>query len=215
MNPTYIIYLLTFLVFPFLGFNLSKYFDIDRSKKYIKWMGLIFTIHNFLFFFGFSINGDYPDYFIFSLEYLFLSFAISILYKSTNVYSKIFRIIGTVVLVVGFLQGLIGIFLFIVFSQNYETDKIYNFKSNGKDYQTRRYSYGFATLDDTKYTFETYRKYNYLPFEKLINKTVLYGTKSDLDFEGDNFSVKIKDNSKKQILEFSSTNGKKYKTTIE
>ena len=215
MNPTYIIYLLTFLGFPILGLVISRYLEIERSKKHIKWTLLLFGIHNALFLLGISIKGDYPDYFIFSLEYLFLCLTIFLLYKSTSVYSKIFRIIGTVVLVAGFLQVFVGILMFIVVSQDYETDKTYNFNSNSKDYQTRRYSFGFATLDDTRYTFETYREYDYLPFEKLINKTDLFELKSDLDFSDDNFSVNIKDSVNKMILVFSSTNGKKYKTTID
>lgn len=115
----------------------------------------------------------------------------------------------------GFLQGLIGILMFLVISQDYETDKIFNFNSNSKDYQSRRYSFGFATLDDTRYTFETYRAYDYLPFEKLINKTDLFELKSDLDFRDDNFKVNIKDSVNKKLLEFSSANDKKYTTTID
>jgi hypothetical protein len=215
MNPTYIIYLLTFLGFPFLGLLISPFLDFNRSKKYLKWILLVFATHNILFYFGLSIKGDYLDYFIFSLEYLFICITILILYKSETIYSKIFRYIGTVVIIVGFLQGLIGILLFIVISQDYETDRIYNFKSNGKNYQTRRYSFGFATLEDTRYTFKTYRTYKYLPFEKLINKTDFFDSKSDLDFRDGHFSIDIKESENKKTIEFSSTNGKQYKTTID
>lgn len=105
--------------------------------------------------------------------------------------------------------------MFIVISQDYETGRIYNFNSNSKEYQTRRYCFGFTTLEDTRYTFETYREYGYLPFEKLINKTDLFELKSDLDFRENNFIVNIKDSADKKILEFSSANGKKYTTTID
>lgn len=215
MNPTYIIYLLTFLGFPILGLVISKNIDFDRSKKYLKWILFILAIHNVLFFLHFSIKGDYTDYFIFSLEYLYFSLLVSLLYKSTNVFLKIFRRVGTTILVIGFLQGLLGIVMFIIISQDYETDKIYNFDLNDKAFQTRRYSFGFVTLDDTRYTFETYRRYKYLPLEKLINKTDLFDLKSELDFRDTNFNVNMKDSSSKQILEFSSTNGMKYTKTIE
>ena len=214
MNPTYIIYLLTFLGFPFLGLLISKYLDFDRSKKYLMWIFLLFVIHNISYAFGLSIKGDYPDYFIFSLEYLFFCIIIFLLSQWTTTLTIILRILGTSVLVVGFLQGLIGILLFIVISQDFETDRIYNFTSNEKNYQTRRYSFGFATLDDIRYTFETYRTYRYLPFEKQINKTDFLDTKSDLNFYDNNFSIKIKQSGNKMILEFSSSNGKQYETTI-
>lgn len=215
MNPTYFIYLLTFLVFPVLGLVISRYIDLKKRKIFLRWTLVLFAIHNILFYFGLSIKGDYPDYIVFSLEYLFLSLTIFLLYKLTSGFSIIVRIIGTVLLFVGFVQGLIGVLMFIVISQDFETDKIYNFNSNNKDYQTRRYSFGFATLIDTKYTFETYREYDYLPFEKLINKTDLFELKSDLDFNDNNFVVNIKDNGDKKILEFSSTNCKKFTTTID
>ncbi len=215
MNPTYSIYLLTFLGFPILGLVISKNIDFDRSKKYLKWILFILAIHNVLFFLHFSIKGDYSDYFIFSLEYLYFSLLVSLLYKSTNVFFKIFRRVGTTILVIGFLQGLLGIVMFMIISQDYETDKIYNFDLNDKAFQTRRYSFGFVTLDDTRYTFETYRRYKFLPFEKLINKTDLFDLKSELDFRDTNFNVNMKDSSSKQILEFSSTNGMKYTKTIE
>ena len=73
MPPIYIIYLLTFLGFPILGLVISRFLDFSRSKNYLIWIFLLFAIHNILFFFRFSIKGDYPDYCIFSLEYLYQS----------------------------------------------------------------------------------------------------------------------------------------------
>lgn len=215
MTPTYIIYLLTFLGFPILGLLISKYLDFNRSKRYLKWPLILFAIHNILYIFGLSIKGDYPDYIAFSLEYLFFCVTIFLLFKATTTLSKTVGIIGMTVIVVGFIQGIIGILLFIVISQDFETDKIYNFKSDEKHYQTRRYCFGFATLDDTRYTFETYRIYKYLPFEKQINKTDLFELKSDLDFSDNNFGIEIKESGNKRILEFSSTNGKQYKVEID
>ncbi len=215
MNPTYNIYLLTFFVFPVLGLVISRHLNLEKSKKYLCLTFLLFAIHNILFYLGLSIKGDYPDYMVFSLEYLFLSLIIWLLYKLTSSFSIIVRILGTVVLFVGFIQGLIGILMFPVISQEYETDKIFNFNSNNKVYQTRRYSFGFATLIDTKYTFETYREYDYLPIEKIINKTDIFELKSDLDFSDNNFIINIKETGDKKILEFSSTNSKKFTTTID
>lgn len=215
MNPTYFIYLFTFLGFPILGLAISRYLDLKKYKIYLKWAALLFIIHNILFTLGFSIKGDYTDYFIFSFEYLFLSITIALLYRFPSVSAKLFRVIGTIVLVLGFIQGLIGILMFIVISQDYEADRTYNLHANSTDYQTRRYSFGFATLDDTRYTFETYLHYKHLPFEKLINKTHFFELKTDLNFRDDNFVLNINASGNNKILEFSSANGEKYARTID
>ena len=93
---------------------------------------------------------------------------------------------------IGFINGLFGILLFIVISQDYEPDKIYNFDYNKYSYQTRRYSFSFATIDDTKYTFKTYKKCRYLPFENQINKIILYGFNNKINFNEKGFDVCIK-----------------------
>jgi hypothetical protein len=135
--------------------------------------------------------------------------------KSTNIFVQILKIIGTIIMSIGFLQGLIGIFMFIVISQGYESDKIYKFNYDNATYETRRYSFGFATLDDTRYTFDTYRKYHYLPFEKRINTTDFMGFESNLNFHDEKLSICIKNDGNKRQLEFSSTNGEIHTTTID
>lgn len=194
---------------------MSKYLDFNKNKKQLKWTLIIFVIHNVLYISDYSIKGDYPDYIIFSLEYLFFCVLIFLLLKQKIKLLKGIGITGTIVIIIGFIQGIIGIFLFIVVSQDFESDKIYNFNSNEKSYQTRRYSFGFATLDDIKYTFETYRTYKYLPFEIKINKTDLFGFKSDVDITDEKFNAEIEENNNKRILRFSSTNEKQYKIKIE
>ncbi len=193
-----------------MGLIISKYVNIKKNKKTIIWLASVFVIHNILFIQGLSFKGDYPDYFVFSIEYLFLSVIIIRLYKLKDNYSKIFRSIGSILLVIGFLQGLIGILLFIVISQDYETDKIYNFNNNKKSYQTRRYSFGFVTSESIRYSFKTYRRFEYLPFELKINKIDFFDTKCDLNFNDLNFTVSIND----LDLEFSS-NGVTHKIEIE
>lgn len=215
MSPIYYIYLLTFLGYPILGFFLSKNLEFESIKKHLFIVFLGFLIHNILFLFSYSLKGDYPDYLIFSLEYFFFCLTISLFYKLPNIYAKILRVIGTVMIGIGILQGLLGILLFIVISTDYESDKIYKFNFKNSDYQTRRYSLDFATLINTKYTFETYKYYNYLPFEKRIDKTSLFDLRSSLYFGVHNFSIIIKDSSNKQLIQFSSINGKTVTKIIE
>lgn len=215
MNLPYYLYLLTFLVFPILGFVLSNFTQLEGNGEYLKGPLLFFVLHNALFCIGYSLKGDYPDYIVFSLEYLFFSFATSLFYKSKNITVKILGEIGRAILILGLLQGLVGILLFLVVSQDYEADKIYNFKSSSHQYQTRRYSFGFATLDDTRFTFETYKTYSGLPFEKQVDKTDLFELKSELDFRDGAIGISITGESNTPKLEFRSSNGKKYVKAID
>ena len=135
---------------------------------------------------------------------------IASLFKSTIFILKVVRIIGNTVLVIGFLQALIGILLFTVISQDYEADLIYSFNTSEQEYQVRRYSFGFATLDETKYTFETYKLYQYFPFEKQIDKRVFFELDGDLKFNSEHFTLSING----QDMEVTSTNGEKIEVQL-
>src|SRR3989442_1439956 len=153
MDTTYILLLLTFLIFPLIALVVAINFRVKNLYESFKVIGAIFLIHNIFFLFGLSLKNDYPDYFIFSAEYFFFCFIIFSLYKTRNIYIKILRILATVFIAFGFIIGCFGIFLFLFVTQDYETDMTFHFTSNDKTYETRRYSFGGATLDNTKYTF--------------------------------------------------------------
>lgn len=119
---------------------------------------------------------------------------------------KVIRIFGLAWMIVNFIAGCIGIILFLVISQDYQSDRIYNFTSNHVDYEIRRYVFGFATLSDTRYTFETYQHLNFLPIEKFIDKTDFLDTKSNLNPEG-TLSFEICKQGKNKVLIFKSNNG--------
>ena len=206
MNPSYFLYLIAFLAFPLMGHYLSKQIDLEKNKKYVIVIALFFLLHNILFLVSYSLKGDYADYVIFSLEYFFFCFVIFLLYQFSSIIPKVIRSIGMAFIVIGYIQGFFGVFLFIVVSQDYEADKVYNFQTNKHHYQTRRYSFGFATLDDTKYILQTYKRFLYLPFEKQINTTTLLGFKTKLDFYDKNFKVMIDETKGKRKLIFSSSN---------
>ena len=207
MDTIYYIFLLTFLGYPIVGLILSKLIPFEKVSKLIKPTILFILIHNILFAFGYSLKGDYVDYFIFSLEYLAFCFKIVLLFKTTNIYAKIFRVIGTITISLGFIIGLIGIIMFIPISKDYQADKIFHFVSSDKTYETRRYSFGFATLADTRYTFKTYRTYKYFSLEKKIDATDFFDNKTDLQIGENNLKISVVNtNTKEQIL-FKSTNG--------
>lgn len=78
----------------------------------------------------------------------------------------------------------------------YEADRIFHFESNNKNYETRRYSFGGATLSDTRYTFETYREFKYLPIEHKVDKTSFLDTKTYLDISEPQLKIKVVENAK-------------------
>lgn len=159
----------------------------------------LFVVHNVLFFIGLSVYGDYPDYIIFSLEYLIFCFIVFAIGKTNYMLVKAFRIIAIVAICVGFIVGAIGTLLFIVVSQDYEADKVFHFQVKDKHYETRRYSYRFAASEDMRYTFDTYKQYKYLPFEQKIDKTSFFSLKTDVNVAEDRLVLRIIETEGKQI----------------
>ncbi len=215
MNLPYFLYILTFIGFPIIALVLAKYTDLAKYKKSILIFSILFLLHNLLFLLNYSLSGDYVDYFILSFEYLDICFLIFVFSDIPNILIKILRIIGITGICIGIIQGFIGILLFIVVSQDYEADKLYRFNFDTNTFETRRYSFGFATLDDTKYTFETYKKFNYIPIEKKVDKTVLFGLKTKLDLDDNNFDIKVIRNGTLRQIKFSSSNGECFLKTID
>ena len=214
MGTTYYIFLLTFLGYPIVALTLSKFITLDKGSKLIKPTIFFFLTHNILFAFGYSLKGDYIDYFVFSFEYLILCLSIVLLFKSSNAYAKIFRVFGAIAISLGFIVGLFGILMFAVISQDYETDKIFHFESNTKTYETRRYSFGFATLADTRYTFRTYRTYKYFPIEREIDTTDFFDDKTDLQINEANLKISIVSIDNSEHILFKSTNGRIFSKSL-
>jgi hypothetical protein len=215
MTSIYYIFLVTFLVFPIIGIILSKQIVLNRFLKIRAPVVAFFLTHNILFIFGYSLKGDYIDYFIFSIEYLVFCLTISLLFKANNIFAKIVRIAGTIAISLGFIVGLIGILLFIFIAQDYETDKVFHFTSKGKKFETRRYSFGGATLSDTRYTFETYRNYKYFPLERKIDKTDFFDTKTNLNIDEDELKISINRVDTKEQIIFQSTNGHTFSKSLD
>jgi len=150
------------------------------------------------------------EYQVVLIEYFVFCFAIFLLFEmdTIRIFSRIFRWLGLLAISLAFIYGGIGVFLFAVESQDYEADRIFHFGSDGKNYETRRYSFGFATLVDTRYTFETYRYYCYFPFEKKIDKSDFFGLKTNLNIGEDALKINIVNAGSSQQLVFKSTDGK-------
>ena len=175
---SYCLFLITFLVFPISIEIWSKAIHSERAYSLFKPAFLFFGVHNLFYFWGYSLNGDYIDYSIFSLEYFVFCLAANRLYYSENIYLQTIAVLGKGLMWVGFVMGLVGIFMFIVISQKYETDEVFSFDIKDRHYETRRYSYGFVTLLYTSLTYDTYRRYKFFPIEHKMNRAWFLGPKN-------------------------------------
>ena len=214
MDFLYYTFLLTFLIFPIIALILCKYFQIEKTLHLIKPLLGFFLFHNALFVLGFSLKGDYVDYLIFSVEYLFVCYLMFGL-KLNSLYVKIFKVIGVIGISIGFIVGTIGILMFIVIEKDYEAYKIFRLKSLNGNYETRQYVYGFATSANTRYTFETYREYTYLPFEKKIDKTNFFDDETNLNIGEEELQIIVQINNNKQQILFKDHEGNVFSKLLE
>jgi hypothetical protein len=210
MGYSYYLFLVTLLIFPIIGYFISKYVKKIFLNRYLKFIFSFFIIHNALFYFGLSLKGDYIDYSIFSLEYLFFSVITFIFYNKTTTFSRIITSIGVFSMIIGSFIGFLGIWLFIVISMDYEAEKIINFSNNNYNYSTRKYIFGFATTSDSRDTFETYRIFDFLPFEYKIDETVFFGSETRIRCSDENLKIQVQKKNKIDYLEFSSSDGGKF-----
>jgi hypothetical protein len=173
-----------------------------------------FIFHAICFFLGISLRGDYSDYCVFSLEYLVFCFIIFRLFKRGNLYARIVGVLGVTAIAFVFLLGVPGVLLFIVVSQDMEPDHVFRFTDNGEKYETRRFSFGFATLGNTRYSFDTYRIINYLPIEREIDQTDFFDTRTKLNIGEKQLQIHVQQDKDSNKIVFSSTNGNSFSKSL-
>ncbi len=207
---------ITFLLFPLVGLILSRY-----ATKYIvefgKWGVLIFLLYDVLYFFGYSIRGDYADLIGFSVEYLcFCSIILSIKsYRIPEILKKIIRTGGVMIQIfTGLIAGL-GFFAVMLISTEYESDLSFKFIEGNNNFEVRRYSIGFVTSLYTDYRFETYRDYRFLPFEKKIDETTLVDTISSINVADTDLIFSIENDGNKKLFRMRSKNGGQFIKRLE
>lgn len=214
MHTIYYLFLVTFLGFPFIGIGLVNYFRLDWFFKQKQLIIAFFVIYDLLFWFSVSLKGDFADYIIFAVEYLTICLFLFSPKKHTELWIKTVRVIGLTGICFGIIIGFIGIFLFPIISQDYIADRTYRFQSSDKSYETRRYSFGTISSIDTRYTFNTYRTFNILPFEYQIDKTDIFDSETNLNINEPNLKIEINKINKENKIKFSSTNGKQFTKSI-
>lgn len=193
---------------------LAAYIKIKWASSGVRLTIIFFLLHNLLFFFGYSLSGDYIDYTIFSMEYLAFCVMMFALFKTSNNSVGCFRAFGLIVISLGILIALVGIAFFIFLAMDFDAAKIYHFQNNNKNYETRLYTFGGATLSDTKYTFETYRQFQFLPVEHKLDKTIFFDDKTELDVSDRELKINVLDTMGRREIIFKSTNGKTFEKMI-
>jgi hypothetical protein len=202
MGFIFFLFEFAFVVLPLGGVILSNKVSLTPGVKYVKYIIVFIFLHNILYTLGYSVKGDYFDYLIFTIELPFITLCL-ILWRDfkSNIYSIIANVVGYLLAFAGIIIGVFGALLFMVICKEYVCDTKYNFNSNNNNYETRRYSFGFATMESTKYTFYTYRTFKYLPFEHLIDRTELFDNKVDFNIAGDlQFDMRAKDGTDTLII---------------
>ncbi len=181
-----LLYLLSLIILPIAGLILLSITEISNYYRVMIWMVLFFIIHNILFFFGYSLRGDNVDYIIITLEYPFvLLLFVSLADIWKNIYTKILRNLTITIIILGILVEMVNFINMFPTDMDYVCDKETHFISNTQSYEVRRYTFGFATLINTRCTFETYRTFKYLPFERLLDRTVFWDNRELFNISGD------------------------------
>ena len=130
MSPIYYILLFTLLGSPIVAIFLSAYLKIKLASSAFRLIVVFFLLHNLLFFFGYSLRGDYIDYTIFSLEYFAFCVMMFALFKTPGNSVGCFRAFGLIVVSLGILIGLLGIAFFIFLAMDFDAAKIFHFQNN-------------------------------------------------------------------------------------
>jgi hypothetical protein len=213
MDSTFYFFLMAFLLFPVIPVVFYQFIRFEKISTLVKVVISFLLLYDILFLFGFSFKGDFTDYFIFSIEYLLFCFTLCL--KSKKMYANVLRLFARAFIIIGFVIGLIGIFIFPVMEQDYKCDKIYRFGNNERFYEIRRYSNGFVTAAKTRYTFVTFRQYPFIPIEKKMGKTVFLDTETNLDFDEDKLYINLSTINEKERIYFRDNEGNVFSKMLE
>lgn len=166
--------------------------------KGLKYFLGFFLLYDLAFYCGYSIKGDYPDYVIFSLQYLwFCTLIFSI--KWEVLWHKMLKMAGLLLVGLGYVVGFLGaIIIFILASFDMESNRQFHITKDGMNYDIRIFSNGgWVGSMYTYYTFDAYKKLGPLEY-RLISIRISNGD-SKLNFRG-NLQFSIVDSTKKQFF---------------
>jgi hypothetical protein len=200
----YILYIFTFILAPIISNLIVENFTFQHYKKYLVGFSLFCLIHNLFFALGYSIQGNYPDYIIFALEYFSFCLWLLLGFRFKILFIKVLSILGLVP--IGLILVIASLFLIWLplITQDYISHQNYSFKYQNNDYQTRVFVYSSVSSMDTKYTFQTYQIFENLFLEHHLDTTLLSNIKNSFIYASKVFNVRITEYQGQKQLIFSS-----------
>ena len=118
--------------------------------------------------------------------------------------------VGVVVISLGVIQGMLGIGFFCLMCSNIESDKVLHNKNTSHPYEVRIFNSNVGDALFSKYIFETYRIFDFIPIEKKVGETDFIDTEARFDL-GNELQFAIVDSSdKKQYLAIKSLDGNQF-----
>ena len=198
---------------PILAYLLCRYVEPKRLLKPLTVIALIGLLHNVFYVYGLSLRGDLADYFVFAIEYFAfccLVFAAFRLRRKAD-YTMILAALGLIPIACGVCASVPGSLLFLIMVQDSICDRTLRVASAGGTYETRRYTFGGATLSTTRFNFETYQILVLPAFERLIDDTTLFDNKTPLRLDSSLLTVTLRHSNSGIQLSFRDERG----TTFE
>jgi hypothetical protein len=201
---------------PILAYLLCRYVEPKRLFKPLTVIALIGLVHNLFYVYGLSLRGDIADYIVFAVEYFAfcgLVFAAFRLRRKAN-YIKIFAALGLIPIACGVCASVPGSLLFLMMVQDSICDRTLQVASAHGRYETRRYTFGGATLSTTRFNFETYQLFVLPAFERLIDDTTLFDDKTKLLLDSERLAVTLRRSPVGVELSFRDERGTTFEKTL-
>jgi hypothetical protein len=201
---------------PLVAYLLCRYVEPKRLFKPLTVITLIGLIHNLFYVYGLSLRGDVADYVVFAIEYFAfcgLVFAAFRLRRKAN-YVMIFAALGLIPITGGVCASVPGSVLFLMILQDSISDRTLRVESAHGNYETRRYTFGGATLSATRFNFETYQLLVLPAFERLIDDTTLFDNKTKLHLDSDLLTVALRNSNSGVQLSFRDEMGTTFEKTL-
>lgn len=206
------ILIFTFWISPFIALGIKNAVGPQNVLPIVKKLLVYALLYDLLFYAGYSIRGDYPDYIIFSLEW----FCFTVLLFSTAgtkvIWVKVLRVVGFMLLIQSVIIGLVGIIIFPILAGDMESSHDYHVTHKGKVYEIRRFE-----SDGRDAIYRTYIFCAYItlgPFEHSICSFRLSDDGNQWYFDG-GFQFNIVDSSKNTYLVVTDSAGHRFTRQLQ
>ena len=163
MSFTYYLLVTTFLLVPIVGFLCATEVLPSALGIVLKYSLGFFLLYDVACYFSYSIKGTYPDYIIFSLQYLWFCTLVCAI-KWHGLWNKLLKVAGCSLIGLGYIIGVLSIGFFMLFADAMESDRQYYAAKDKDEYEIRGLpGKGFDAIYDS-YNFNVYRKMGILEY---------------------------------------------------